>query len=58
MNHPGADHFGADHPGADHFGAVRHRYVHQPDGGGVFCVGNAAECDHLAADTACPASGP
>jgi hypothetical protein len=36
----------------DHFGASRYRYVYPPDRDGIFCVGNAAECDHLTGDGA------
>src|SRR5688572_17644272 len=36
----------------DLFGTSRARYLGPIDGDGVFCVGNAAECDHYTEDGA------
>ena len=36
----------------DAFGESRARYLRALDGAGVFCVGNAAECDHYTVDGA------
>jgi hypothetical protein len=39
-------------PGMTHFSTSRDQYLHGLRGDGVFCVGNAAECDHYTEDGA------